>query len=533
MAKLLSWVGIAALALLSAWPLREGFISGEIVGGGPDVASTLWGMWWFQQTWLLFGGFSDLPNFPYGMNGMVLCPSSALTWALAEPLAGVGRAAAIAAWLQVFGLVAGCMVLAGQAGCGRGATWIAGLSPLVARSLFFGIGEGSLVSVAAIPLPFGLAALLAACRPDGTWRSGVAASFCMAWCAMENPYLAPVLPAACVLMAFFRDRRMKPPWDFGKWRRRLLASCILGSVGILFVASAFGGAANPDYPIEVSGQSLMLAGLQWSVTDMPWSRMAPFEAFIPIPPRWTVNDISAREAGGGNYLGVSVLLLALYGAVRSRQARWWLLFSLVGVSLAFGSTQYGAAGPFLGLNAIMDSVARPLTQPTRYLSLTLVGLSVSAALGAHALHRFRWTLPVAAAALLADAVFVGGLSLKPPNTPLPVLTCTETYEGPILLWPWDAMDIDMSRSLLYQIVHGQPAAHTGIASWGLGGGRFINELRGSGFRDESTRLNKRKLYEMGYRWVFTEKNTSELLIRQTLRPVEDCGGLVVYALSPS
>ena len=34
------------LALSVAWPLRDGLLDGEIVGAGPDVVSTLWGMWW-------------------------------------------------------------------------------------------------------------------------------------------------------------------------------------------------------------------------------------------------------------------------------------------------------------------------------------------------------------------------------------------------------------------------------------------------------------------------------------------------------
>ena len=37
------------LALLAAIPFRDGFIHGEVVGAGPDVISTLWGMWWLQQ----------------------------------------------------------------------------------------------------------------------------------------------------------------------------------------------------------------------------------------------------------------------------------------------------------------------------------------------------------------------------------------------------------------------------------------------------------------------------------------------------
>ena len=43
------WAWLVLLALLAAVPFRDGFIHGEIVGAGPDVISTLWGMWWLQQ----------------------------------------------------------------------------------------------------------------------------------------------------------------------------------------------------------------------------------------------------------------------------------------------------------------------------------------------------------------------------------------------------------------------------------------------------------------------------------------------------
>ena len=63
-------------------PFRDGFIHGEIVGAGPDVISTLWGMWWLQQEGVgaIFGTETTLVNFPYGATGIVLSPTSALMW---------------------------------------------------------------------------------------------------------------------------------------------------------------------------------------------------------------------------------------------------------------------------------------------------------------------------------------------------------------------------------------------------------------------------------------------------------------------
>ena len=82
------WPWLVLLALLAAIPFRDGFIHGEIVGAGPDVISTLWGMWWLQQEGAsaIFGTETTLVNFPYGATGIVLSPTSALMWAVLEPI---------------------------------------------------------------------------------------------------------------------------------------------------------------------------------------------------------------------------------------------------------------------------------------------------------------------------------------------------------------------------------------------------------------------------------------------------------------
>ena len=59
-------------------PLRDGLLYNHIVGAGPDVISTIWGMWWFQQELSILGGGSYLLNYPYGATGNILSPSSAI-----------------------------------------------------------------------------------------------------------------------------------------------------------------------------------------------------------------------------------------------------------------------------------------------------------------------------------------------------------------------------------------------------------------------------------------------------------------------
>ena len=50
----------SSVGVASSSAFRDGFIHGEIVGAGPDVISTLWGMWWLQQE----GGVLSLERKP-------------------------------------------------------------------------------------------------------------------------------------------------------------------------------------------------------------------------------------------------------------------------------------------------------------------------------------------------------------------------------------------------------------------------------------------------------------------------------------
>ena len=110
--------------------------------------------------------------------------------------------------------------------------------------------------------------------------------------------------------------------------------------------------------------------------------------------------------------------------------------------LSMGSIWGGFAMPFLGLNAIMDAIARPLTQPTRYLAVAIVAAAVLAGVWFSSLGAKRqWTVFFL---MLGEALLVGGLSLKLPTTELPQLSC-QLPEGGVLLWPGDAEDGEQGR----------------------------------------------------------------------------------------
>ena len=306
----------------------------------------------------------------------------------------------------------------------------------------------------------------------------------------------------------------------------------------------FSGTASPDYPREVAGQTVVLAGHTLEIVDLPWARASLSELLWPEPVRWTLTAEEATSATGGRYLGLAGLLLAgLSVALRPRQSLPWLGLVLIGGLLALGSLTGGLAGPFLFLNALMDAVARPLTQPTRFLALSVIGAAVGAAIAAVALIE-RWGIRAGAVllvAVLVDGMLVGGLSLRLPTTSLPQASCLAELEpGGLLMWPWDAELSELSASQRYQIIHGHPSPQTGIASWALSDdGRVYTALRASGWSTDASqrRLNLTKMVNLGYRWGVVEVTAAPegaaWLAESLGTPHATCGELVIYDLAAS
>ena len=505
------YLKIFILFLLSWFPFISHILSGEIVGSGPDVVSTLWGMWWFQYEGVssLFGAHSTVLNYPFGATGVVLAPSSAIIWSISDYFLGTGYALLIAAWLQVALLCWGCALLANKIG---GDWFFAAIAPLVGTYLFFGIGEGSLVAIACAPLVFGLYSLIR--QQEGSWIHAIFTGMCMVWMALENPYLAPILPV-------FTGWK----WLFaGRYRSQVTLSLLIGGTGVLYMAAMFGAAANPDYPREVAGKEVALLGRVWQIVDLPWARMNWSEFLWPEPIRWTTSADDATQASGGRYLGCSVFLLALYG-LKDSLSRRWMILSISGLLLSMGSLMYGMAFPFLFLNHVMDVLARPLTQPTRYLCLAVIGFSICCSLAVITMTQKQKILILLV--LLLDSCSFGSLSLELPKTQLPQIPCS--LKGPTLLYPWDARDGELSQAQLYQLVHEQSAAHTGIASWALPEGkRAMDKVRGAGFGEGSSMIRFSQLYRLGYRWVLSQEK-----LRGRGAKEERCGDYWAYELRKS
>ena len=488
------WHWLLLLALLAAIPFRDGFLYGKIVGAGPDVISTLWGMWWLQQEGLgaIFGAETVLVNFPYGATGIVLSPTSALSWGLLEPFCGVGLALALVNWMQITGIAWGMLWLARVCEIPRPWHGVAGLSVLCSRYLFFSTGEASIVAIVAIALPLGLACWVQAWKEQG-WKYHIGVVVCTVWLALENPYLATILPfAEVVAFVLHKNRRT---WWF--W------TGIVSGMGLLTIAHAYGSAANPNYPREVAGQYIVFMGKQWSIVDLPWARLKLSELIYPMDVAWTTSTHNAISAKGGRYFGVIPLLLALWG-LKYRKTRMWCVVGVLCIVLAMGSEQHDLMLPFMVFNDVMKKVARPLTQPTRLLVMSLVTFGVCIAWSVSKIAERRhgkclaWGLSLA---MLLEGLLVGGLGLQPPKTQLPEVSCTIPGDGGILIWPEDRKDGELGLSRLLQLSHGHPTPQMGIASWKQSDNTAMHGLRGAGFSLGSTGWKEQKLHKLGFTHV--------------------------------
>lgn len=536
---------VAALLCLALalWPMRDALRAGALPGAGPDVVSTTWGMWWFTQVGPLdsVGSWTDLVNHPAGADGALLAPSATVVWALTQPLLGPGLAGVLAVLSQLLGLAAATAWLARTTGASAQGATVAALVVLAGRYPLHAVGEASVVAIAALPLVLGLGCLvlLDPDRPAGRLPL-LGLLLCLPWLAAENPYLLPVLLLAAGLV-------LVRAVAVGDRRRALHLGLVIlgGTVAVGHFALVFASSAAPDYPphypVEVVGPPVTLGPLAVPIADTPWARASLTDLLWPGPVAWTEHAMGARGMpGGGRYLGLAGVVLALVALVtRARRTLPWVGLALLGATLAMGSRLGPAAGPFLWLNGLMDVVARPLTQPTRFLVVAMVGLAVAAAWGADAL-RSRWgaaALFSSVLVVIGEAVAVGGTSLRLPTTPLPTLSCADQLPaGAVLTWPDEASDRWAGHAQLLQLSHGRASSHRGIASWRQEQPLAQQSLALVNFQvDARLPLVADALMLDGYRLVVASPSADErdhAWLRETLgEAVAACDGHTVYDLA--
>ena len=530
--------------LLAAWPMRDGLFSGEMVGAGPDVTTTLWTMWWYQKEWTdaAWVGISHYFNYPLGGRGAILSPLTATTWALLDPMLGPNRAGALTSWSQI-ALFGGAVAwLAREIGLSKAGAIAALLACFCQRYLFFGTGETSIVGISALPIPIGLIALLRLQKgaPQSRWL--ILATLCMGLQPLENPYLTPVLPGVALLML------IRP---IG--RKRLAWALLSGIAAIVLVGLIHKSATTLAYESTKPTDYVGWGNVLWPVVERPWAA-AQFQWFFwPPATVWSEGADQTVNAQGREYLGLSVLFLSAIAVWKfPKKSLPWLGFGLIGVVLSMGSSLGGFPGPFALLNAVCLRLVRALTQPTRYLVLSHIGLALTAAWGFEAVRRHSYKAGWIAGGVLAiDAFLVGGLSLQLPTMRVPTPSCVEALEqqeGAVLIWPWDGADRHdpeaPTKSRMLQVAHSRPGATIGTGSWPLVGRVFPGEtLRANawieGFKGGNGYIELQELSNKGFQWIVADMGAPDRLLGDPdalfgngQAPYDACPGYRVYKMPP-
>jgi len=217
-----------------------------------------------------------------------------------------------------------------------------------------------------IPLAIGLVA------GEGGWRRGLAGGACAGLAAWCSPYAGVMVAAALLVMTPRKARR--------RWLPALGAALVVGGAGA-FVA--WWSVQDPMSAVYKPGTQVALHGA--AVLD---------GLLVPWPELHTNKDWDASHFVHDGYLGVSLVLAGIVGAVWRRRWRW-LLLALAGVVLALGPLMYHgdrfeivnplwSLGNKLGLSR--------LWQYHRYGALAVLGLGFCSGALADRLGRWGWVV---------------------------------------------------------------------------------------------------------------------------------------------
>lgn len=500
------WLWVLLPFALSLLPfgnaLREGGAS--FAGTGPDVVSSVWAMWWFQHEWFsgAWGAESILFNFPWGGQGAILSPCSAVVWSVFDWIMGPAIATTLTTWGMLVATMLGMAYLGSTLRLNRVALGAMAMMVLVPRYIVFTLGETGVVGVAMLPMILGLALVLQL-EQKNDWTQWSLLMAMMGLQGVENPYLAPVLPLA-LSMQIIRLRH---------WQ--LLKLLIGGIFTMGVVVLLFRGASGDYESVKPSGYT-QLFGLYFPAIERPWARTDLFALLSPKTVLWPAGSMDSIHIQGREYLGLSTLIIGLCGLFERRL--WgWLILAIGGVILTTGSDWNGVPSIFGLLNSIADVVVRPFTQPSRYFVLYTVGMGVSVGC---VVNRLRRKGLILLGVLGVDAMVWGGLSLRMPTTVVPDSEClSHSFDRPVLVWPWDGADdqwFESSlKSRLFQLRHEQAGATIATGSWALKGTVFPGKrLRDVGWRkamDRQGELNTDLLYEWGYRYAIVDKTAGRVL----------------------
>jgi len=527
------WGWVIFPLVFSMLPFGPAWREGNMAGTGPDVVSSVWAMWWFQQEWSsgAWGAQSTLFNYPWGGQGAILSPMSAVLWSVLNTMFGPAQATTLCDWFLLMLTMVSTMFLGRALGFHKLAMGGMALMYVVPRYFVFTLGETGVVGVAALPLIMGLTAFIYAQRTNSIkmWLIFV----CMIGLqGIENPYLAPVLPGF-LLVQMIMHRRL----DWWKW-------LALGTLGMLAVVVLFRGASGDYESVRPSGYT-QLFGFYFPAIERPWARTDWWSLLNPSRVLWPSGSMDSIHIQGREYIGFSGIVI-VFLALREKASWLWVVMAFTGLILVTGSVWGDSPSVFGLLNSVADVLVRPFTQPSRYFVLYMIGASIAVGYGIHQVGKWGmlcWVM------LLMDAVFFGGLSLRLPTTILPDSPCVLASEidGPTLVWPWDGADdqwFESSlQSRLFQMVHEQPGATIATGSWALEGTVFPGKrLRDIGWRramDNRGELDVQQLYDWGYRFAIVDETAGRVLSRKARddifgvdNRILDCPTIDVYRLKP-
>ena len=226
----IAWIVLASLAM---WPL---FSVSELVGAGPDVISTVWGLWWAQDA-----GFASIlgQETSDGESSKRCIRSCAIAHVnhclgVAEPFLGVAFGYALTCWLQLFATMAAVAWLARINGASNEGAVAAALFLLVGRYFLFGIGEGSVVAVLCLTVVLGLGCLQQLYR-SGKLRWAIGICACTVLTSLGKSVSDPILPIVMVICWMGRKRHRTLMFFVG----------LVSLFALLQVAQLFGGLCQP------------------------------------------------------------------------------------------------------------------------------------------------------------------------------------------------------------------------------------------------------------------------------------------------
>lgn len=530
-------IAVAAGFLAAAcWPLRDALMSGNAAGAGPDVAVTMWGMWWFSVEWVgaAWRGASTLANFPNGVVGGVLAPVTSSLWALFHSMLGPAWATTLTGVATLTGWCGVVAWLGRRAGLSPGAACLAGLLALEGRYLVYAVGETSVVGITALPALVAVGALFEwAANPRRRWLVLYVVGTVLG--GAEFPYLAALPTIMGILLVVHR-------------RDKYLAFPVALAVGLALLSIAAAGRGQVhDFGSLSRGMTVTVGQWQWPRAEHEFARATPLGLLVPGPVVWSLDGASTPFAKGREYLGLPLVLAAVFGAWRQpTRAAPFLVVAAVGVAFSTGSEWFGLPSPFALTNALTAKVVRLLTQPTRFLTMAAVALPIAAAFAVDWLNGKRpwgWLL---GSVLVADAFCFGGLSLRLPTTELPAAACVSALSGhprgAVVTWPWDGLDGGEAsvQTRIWQVVHQQPSPGRGVGSWTLlGKERGDDMLAALGLEAAvfgEGAVDPASLHRLGYRWVVADLRAGDWVLataRASLgEPAATCEGAAVFTLAP-